>query len=167
MHAELVAIFLRPGARQPVRRVDRAFAITDRGIAGDHAGGGRRQVTVLALSAWERACAEIGTAVDPAVRRANLLVRGLDSADLARCIGGALQIGDVVIDVLGETGPCELLDAEGRLGLCAALRTEHRGGVYGAVRVGGELLVGAPCAIQHRQTAAAITPASCGASAPA
>jgi MOSC domain-containing protein YiiM len=145
MRGELLAIFLRPGARQPVRRVERADAVAGHGLTGDHAGGGRRQVTVLALPAWERACRELGVVVDPAVRRANLLVGGLDGPELARCIGGVLHIGDVVIDVLGETRPCELLDGPGRLGLCNALRGERRGGVYGAVRVGGELRIGAPC----------------------
>ncbi|MEO6595428.1 MAG: MOSC domain-containing protein, partial [Planctomycetota bacterium] len=91
---------------------------------------------------WERACADLGADVDPAVRRANLLVEGVD---LAKCIGGVLQVGKIVIDVLGETRPCELLEGPGRVGLCATLRREHRGGVYGAVRTGGDVCVGDDC----------------------
>jgi MOSC domain-containing protein YiiM len=142
MTARLLAIYLRPGARLPVRAVDEATAIAGQGLHGDHAGGGKRQVTLLAREAWERACAELGTTVDPSVRRANLFVEGID---LGACIGSSLQIGDVVIDVLGETRPCELLDGPGRVGLCNTLRAERRGGVYGSVRTGGRLQTGASC----------------------
>src|SRR5262245_38091603 len=93
MTARLLAIYLRPGARLPVRAVGEALAIAGQGLDRDHAGGGKRQVTLLAREGWERACAELGTTVDPAVRRANLFVEGVD---LGACIGSALQIGDVV-----------------------------------------------------------------------
>lgn len=142
MSGRLLAIFLRPGARLPVRSVAHATAVAGRGLAGDHAGGGRRQVTLLAKEAWDRACAELGHSVDPAVRRANLLVEGVD---LGACIGGSLRLADVVIDVLGETRPCELLDDGGGHGLCNSLRSERRGGVHGSIRVGGELRVGDRC----------------------
>jgi MOSC domain-containing protein YiiM len=144
MPGRLLAIYLRPGARQPVRAVDRATATAGVGLEGDHAAGGKRQVTVLSRQAWERAAAELGTSVDPAVRRANLYVDGIE---LSACIGSALQIGPVVIDVVGETRPCELLEGPGRLGLCAALRPERRGGVHGTVRTGGELQVGDLCQV--------------------
>ncbi len=142
MPASLDAIFLRPAARTPVRAVPRALAVAGVGLEGDHTNGGRRQVTILAREAWDRACREFGGSVDPSVRRANLLVRGVD---LTACIGGRLHIGEVVIDVLGETRPCELLDDGGRVGLCAALRPERRGGVYGSIRVGGTLRAGDAC----------------------
>lgn len=135
----LLAIHLRPGARAPVVRVDRATAVADRGLDGDHAVGGRRQVTLLAVEAWRDACAELGRELDPAVRRANLLVEGIE---LRAAIGGTITLGDVVVDVLGETRPCALMDDGGRLGLMAALRPERRGGVFGRIRAGGELRVG-------------------------
>lgn len=135
----LRAIYLRPGARVPVRPVDHAVAITGEGLQGDHAVGGRRQVTLLSLEAWQAACADFGRDVDPAVRRANLLVEGLD---LGAAIGGALRIGEVVIDCVGETRPCELMDDDGRIGLCASLRPDRRGGVHGTIRSGGALRVG-------------------------
>jgi MOSC domain-containing protein YiiM len=135
----LRAIHLRPGARIAVVRVDRATAVANQGLDGDHAVGGRRQVTLLAVEAWRDACAQLGRELDPAVRRANLLVEGLD---LRAAIGGSITLGDVVVDVLGETRPCELMDDGGRLGLMAALRPERRGGVFGRIRSGGELRVG-------------------------
>lgn len=156
MNGRLLAIFLRPAARLPVRAMGHALAIAGQGLHGDHAVGGRRQVTLLSQPAWARACREVGIAVDPAARRANLLV----DVELASCIGQALRIGDVVIDVLGETRPCELLDDHGRQGLCAALRIEGRGGVYGTIRTGGELRIGAACGLVSR--AAALPPAGHG-----
>jgi MOSC domain-containing protein YiiM len=144
MSARLLAIWLRSGARLPVRRVESATAVAGVGLTGDHAQGGKRQVTLLSREAWERACAELGTTVDPSIRRANLLVEGFD---LAASIGGAIRIGDVIVDVLGETRPCELLDGPGRVGICASLRPEQRGGVYGTIRTGGEVRVGAACQV--------------------
>lgn len=135
----LDAIFLRPGARVPVQRVERAVATADVGLEGDHAVGGRRQITLLSAERWVDACAAFGREVDPAVRRANLLVSGLDVGAL---IGRSLRIGDVVIELTGETRPCELMDDDGRVGLCAALRPDRRGGAYGVLRVGGGLEVG-------------------------
>jgi MOSC domain-containing protein YiiM len=140
--SNLVAICLRPGARIPPVRVERATAVANTGLDGDHAQGGKRQVTLLSLESWRAACAEFGRDLDPSTRRANLIVEGLD---LANTIGGVITIGDVVIDVIGETRPCELMDDGGRLGLQQALRPQKRGGVYGKIRSGGELRVGMEC----------------------
>jgi MOSC domain-containing protein YiiM len=144
MTARLLAIYLRPAARLPVRTVTRAVAIAGVGIDGDHARGGRRQITLLAREAWERACADFGAAVPPEVRRANLFVEGID---LGACLGKSLQIGEVVVAVLRENRPCELLDGKDRIGLCAALRAERRAGVYGTITTGGVLEIGAPCRV--------------------
>ena len=141
------AIYLRPSARSPVRSVDRADAVSASGLDGDHAAGGRRQVTVLSLEAWRAACAELGRPIDPAVRRANILVAGVD---LANSIGRVLRIGDVVVDVLGETRPCELMDDEGRVGLDAVLRKHLRGGVFGTIQRGGPIHVGDPVELAAR-----------------
>jgi MOSC domain-containing protein YiiM len=138
----LLAIHLRPGARVPVRKVDRATAVAGKGLEGDHAGGGNRQVTLLSAQAWREACAVLGRDLDPGIRRANLVI---DDPDLAKTIGARLRFGEVLIEVVGETRPCELMDDDGRLGLQAALRPARRGGVYGRILSGGELTVGMPC----------------------
>ena len=135
----LEAIFLRPAARLPVRRVERAVAVLDAVVEGDHAVGGRRQITLLSAERWADACAAFGRDVDPGVRRANLLVSGLD---VGARIGSTLRIGEVLVELTGETRPCELMDDDGRVGLCAALRPERRGGAYGVLRRGGVLEVG-------------------------
>ena len=51
----LRAIYLRPSARTPVKSAPRAEAVAGRGLEGDHAGGGKRQVTLLDVAAWEAA----------------------------------------------------------------------------------------------------------------
>lgn len=139
----LQAIYLRPAARLPIKSVRDAEAIAGRCLEGDHAPHDKRQVTILSRESWDDACRDFGRAVDPSVRRANLLVTGID---LGAMIGKALRIGSVVIDIHGETRPCELMDDSGRVGLCAALRPERRGGVFGSIRAGGQLQVGDECA---------------------
>ena len=141
--ARLLAIYLRPAARLPVKSVDTAVARTDAGLEGDHGVSGKRQVTILSRESWDAACRELDRDLDPSVRRANLLVEGLD---LGQTIGKTRRIGPVIIDVLGETRPCELLDDDGRVGLNEALRSDRRGGVFGKIRSGGPLKVGDPCA---------------------
>src|SRR5262249_21142320 len=138
MSGRLLAIFLRPAARLPVRSVARAIAIAGSGLDGDHARRGRRQITLRARHAGEPGCADFGVAVPPEVRRANLFVEGID---LGACISKTLQIGDVRFDVLGENRPCELLDGRDRIGLCTSLRSDRRGGVYGTITTGGVLEV--------------------------
>jgi MOSC domain-containing protein YiiM len=140
--ATLVAIFLRPGARIPAVQAQSVRAVADIGLEGDHAHGGKRQVTLLSLESWRAACAELGRDLDPSTRRANLVISGLD---LESAIGGVVTIGDVVVDVLGETRPCELMDDGGRTGLQKALRPQRRGGVYGRIRSGGQIEVGMEC----------------------
>ena len=139
----LLAIYLRPAARLAVRSVTSAEAIAGVGLEGDHTTSGKRQVSLLSREAWNEACAELGQDVDPIVRRANLLVEGIN---LPETIGHSIQIGSIEIDIHGETRPCELLDDHGRIGLSNALRPNMRAGVYGTIRVGGQLRVGDTCA---------------------
>jgi MOSC domain-containing protein YiiM len=143
VNGRLLAIYLRPGARLPVQSVARADTVAGRGLVGDHAGGGRRQVTLLGIDGWRAACTEVGAELDPGLRRANLVLDGLDPGAM---VGKVLAIGDVTIELLGELRPCELMDS-GRLGLCAALRPHRRGGAFGSIRSGGWLQVGAAVAV--------------------
>lgn len=140
--AELLAIWLKRAARGPMGSRPSAIAVAGRGLLGNAEQGGRRQVTVLGAEAWARAEADLGCAVDPVVRRANLLVGGVDLRDSRDRV---LRIGSCRILVRGELRPCRLMDdAVG--GLCAALDPEWRGGVHGEVLTGGEIAVGDPVA---------------------
>lgn len=150
MTATITHLFLRPAARAPVVPVGSATLVTGAAIGGDHAGGGRRAVTVLDLGAWRAACAELGLELDPALRRANVVVDGLDpDHGLARSVGRRLRLGaTATLVIAGETRPCELLDGPAHApvapGLSRALRSGWRGGVHGRIAVGGVIRVGDP-----------------------
>ena len=88
-----------------------------------------RQVTVLSKESWEAATGSIGKSVDPKERRANFIVSGVE---LEGTIGKILQIGELKIEVTGETVPCKLMN-EVSEGLRDALKPEWRGGVTGSV----------------------------------
>lgn len=138
--AKLLKIFLRPSSRTPVREVAEALAVTGVGLEGDHAHGGKRQVTLLTREGWEEACAALGAgALSPGGRRANLIVEGVDLAALMG--GGRLKVGEVELQVARETKPCQLMD-DVHLGLMDALKPRVRAGVYAEIVVGGAVRQG-------------------------
>lgn len=139
MSGRLTRIFLRPSARTPVKQVERTVAYPGAGLEGDHAGGGNRQVTLMSEESWSAACADLGRPeLSPGLRRANLVVEGVD---LSSAIGRVLEIGSSRIRVIAETRPCRLMD-DAAPGLQNALDPDRRGGVYGRVIEGGPIQVG-------------------------
>ena len=114
------------------------------GLTGDYRGAvrpggkGRRQVTIMAREDWDAATAELGEALEWSVRRANLLSDGID---LPQRPGARVVIGDVVLEVTGETDPCSRMD-EIAPGLRAVLNPDWRGGVLTRVIAGGRIAVG-------------------------
>ncbi|MBU39877.1 MAG: sulfurase [Acidimicrobiaceae bacterium] len=88
-----------------------------------------RQVTVLSKESWEAATGSIGKSVDPKERRANFIVSGIE---LEETVGKILQIGELKIEVTGETVPCKLMN-EVSEGLRNALKPDWRGGITGSV----------------------------------
>ena len=100
--------------------------------------GGKRQVTVLSAEAWEAACREIGRELDPVLRRANVLVRGMD---FEATRGRTLELGEARIEIWGETVPCKLME-ETAPGLLKALLPHWRGGAFGVVTRGGTVRIG-------------------------
>lgn len=109
-----------------------------RGLVGNTGRSSTRQVTIIAQEAWAAMMREFGAAVDPAARRANVLVSGID---LARSRGRVLRIGGVRLLVKGETRPCERMD-EALPGLRAAMDPDWRGGVFAQVLDDGPIAVG-------------------------
>lgn len=106
------------------------------GLEGDFKGAKypRRQITVLAREAWEAALNKIGHDTLPwTVRRANLLTEGVR---LPRSAGGILRIGQVLLEVTGQTYPCRRME-EACAGLLSALAKDWRGGVTTRVIEGG------------------------------
>lgn len=136
----LLRIFLRPSARTPVREVTGALALAGQGLDGDHAHGGKRQVTLLTREGWAEALDALGapSTLSPGGRRANLVLEGVD---LGALFGRRLRIGEVEVEVAGETKPCQLMD-DVTPGLWEALKPRTRAGVFARILVGGTLRVG-------------------------
>lgn len=101
--------------------------------------GGRRQVTVMEKERWEAMVEALGGPdLDPSVRRANVLVSGCDLADSRHHL---LHLGEVRIQVVGETRPCEQMD-EAYPGLRRAMADPWNGGAYGIVLDDGVIRLG-------------------------
>ena len=115
-----------------------ATFVAGKGIDGNTCRSSTRQVTIISREAWEAATRDLGTAVDPSARRANVMVSGVD---LAGSRGKVLRLGATRVRILGETRPCEQMDAA-REGLRAALGPDWRGGVFGQVLDDGIVTVG-------------------------
>ena len=143
--AVLLEIAVASAKGVPIEVLKTASVTCESGIDGDYRGRfPTRQVTVVAREAWELACADLGSHVPWTVRRANLLVQGVDLEETA---GSVLRVGDVLLEVDRETTPCDLMD-EARDGLRAALDKGWRGGVTCRVIEAGRLQVGDPISLQ-------------------
>ena len=136
----LEAIWLKRDKLAPMDRVKRVRVVAHNGLEGNANQGGKRQITLLSRERWAAVVDEIGQELDPALRRANLLLSGIDLRD---CQGRVLQIGEVGIRIHGETRPCELMDRSVS-GLQKALQPDWRGGVFGEAIDSGWIEIGSP-----------------------
>ncbi len=142
MSGRVLAIWIKRFRKGPMDPVAAAAARRDLGLVGNANQGGRRQVTVISREALDAAARELGRPLDPSVRRANVLVEGID---LRESRGRVLRLGKLRLEVGGETRPCERMEAAVP-GLRAALEPDWRAGVYGVVLEDAELRVGDPVA---------------------
>lgn len=117
---------------------DAAILVAGRGLAGNANQGGRRQVILLEETAWKDAMADLGADLDPATRRANLLISGLS---LEGSRGRVLRIGDCRLRIWSECTPCYQMD-QAHPGLKTALRPHWRGGACAEVLEGGAVRIG-------------------------
>lgn len=123
---KLEGIAFKTARRGPMHTTDACFVGLETGVHNDVRGlPGKRQVTVLSREAFDLACAELGMELPWTIRRANLLVSGLH---LAESTGKRIQIGEVWLEITGETDPCHRMD-EQQPGLKDALMPDWRGGV--------------------------------------
>ena len=138
----LEQIWLKRFHRGPMDPTGAADVRRGAGLVGNADQGGWRQITIIAVADWDRIVEALGAAVDPGIRRANLLVSGIA---LAHTRDRVLQVGDCRLRVRGETRPCDRMDAA-EPGLRAALDAEWRGGVFAEVVDDGRIAVGDPVA---------------------
>lgn len=137
---KLEAIWIKRMKGGPMDRRRRAPLRAGRGLVDNANQGGRRQVVLMDTDRWARLEEQIGTSLDPSVRRANLLVSGVQLAENKRRV---LQVGQCRIRIFGEAQPCEQMD-EAFPGLREAMESGWGGGVLGEVLDDGEIAVGEP-----------------------
>ncbi len=133
----LEAIWLKPMRKRPMKPVESANLVANRGLLSSADQNGRRQVTVISQERWRAVQGQLGHHVDPALRRANLMVSGIDLTDSR---GKRLRIGSCLIEIWGQTRPCRLMD-ESHPGLQDALHADWGGGVFGIILEGGDVHV--------------------------
>jgi MOSC domain-containing protein YiiM len=138
MSGTLTAIWLKRERRAPVDPVSAASVRAGSGLVDNVDQGGRRQITLLSIEAWRQAEIALERSLDPRLRRANLLLSGIE---LEGSDGRVLQIGNTRVLIRGETKPCNLMEKVCP-GLREALSSHWRGGAYGEILTDGELRVG-------------------------
>ena len=134
------ALWVKRARGGPMDPADAVTLHEGRGIEGNADQGGWRQVTVIEAEVFEALADRLGPDVSPAMRRANVLVRGIR---LEECRGRILHLGKCRIEMRGETRPCHQMDEQLR-GLREALDPGWGGGAFGRVLDGGEIAVGDP-----------------------
>ena len=139
MSGTLEAIWLKRQRGGPMSAVSEATAEAGGGLAGDaNFGRTRRQITLIEKEVFDTLNGELGQPVDPALRRANLMVSGVS---LANTRDRKLRIGDCLLQVRGETRPCTIME-EQLTGLRDALDPDWRGGVFCTVLSDARIQVG-------------------------
>jgi len=132
----LIAIARHARSHGDLEELETIDISAERGLSGDFRGASPgRQVSILSQTCWDEACAALGETLPWTVRRANLLVDGLNLQD---SIGTIIRIGEVVLKITEECKPCSRMEAA-QPGLRAALGPHWRGGVLAVVVTGGQI----------------------------
>lgn len=134
-------IGLRPAKRAELDIVDRAEALENRGLAGDHRSqreGGKRQVTLIQAEHIPMLAALTGhEQIPPQWLRRNIVVSGINLFALR---DRRFSIGDVILEGAGTCPPCSRMEKTLGAGGFNAMR--GHGGINARVISGGEIQLG-------------------------
>jgi len=134
----LTAIFIKRAHGGPMDARLAAALEAGRGLVGNADRGGRRQVTLMSEARWRELMVQVGSALGPEARRANLVISAID---LENTRGRVLRVGACRLRIGGETRPCEQME-EAAAGLQNAMRARWGGGAFAEVLDGGAIAVG-------------------------
>ncbi len=123
------AIWIKRAHGEPMDSVESTVAVENTGLDGNADQGGRRQVTLIEKEVFDRISQARGEVVDPSVRRANFMLRGIR---LEETLDRVLCVGDLRIEIRGMTRPCELMNAQHE-GLREALQPNWGAGAFGVL----------------------------------
>jgi MOSC domain-containing protein YiiM len=149
----LEAIWLKRARRGIMDARPQAELVAGRGLVGNANQGGRRQVTLIEREAWDACMSALDASLPPETRRANLMVSGVR---LRKTRGYTLEVGDCLLEVMGETKPCERME-EALNGLKGVMYEEWRGGVFATVVRGGTIRVGDAVTLHEPNLSLALT----------
>ena len=134
----LEAIWLKTSRNGRMDPVNETTAVKDRGLEGNADFGRSRHITLIEKEVFDILKNELSDNVDPSMRRANFLLSGIRLQDSKNRI---LIVGDLRIQIQGETKPCIVMD-QSFSGLKDALIPNWMGGAYGRVLNGATVRVG-------------------------
>lgn len=134
----IISIAIKTATGGPMRETQKAEAEKDGGLVGGAKPTPKRGITFIASGAWRTACKDLNVTLPWHTRRANVLI---DAPSLGHLIGKTIQFGNVIVNVLAETRPCDLMD-KFQPGLKNALVPDVRAGVYGRVISAGDFRIG-------------------------
>ncbi len=140
----LVGIARRKEKRAAMETLESAEVREESGVANDFRGKpGKRQVTLVSASAWAAVCDELGQEIPWTIRRANLLIEGVN---FPKRTGDVIEVGGVRLLVTMEVDPCSRME-EQVVGLKQAMTPDWRGGVACTVLKGGTVRLGDDVAV--------------------
>jgi MOSC domain-containing protein YiiM len=116
----VVAISVRPVRMIPIKLVDCALAIQNKGLEGDRSKGGNRQVTFIQKEHIATVASFLDKAdLDFTLTRRNILVEGINLLSLK---GKQFQIGEAIFEYTGECHPCSRMEEALGIGGYNAMR---------------------------------------------